>query len=91
MIIDLGPLAGTEGGKLMFQGNQKELEKENVSLTARYLTGKEEIATPSTRRSWKKSINLTGAAENNLKSIDQKNTPYYKSCTIESICMQGFT
>jgi len=70
MIIDLGPLAGTEGGKLMFQGNQKELEKENVSLTARYLTGKEEIATPSTRRSWKKSINLTGAAENNLKSID---------------------
>ncbi len=70
MIIDLGPLAGTEGGQLVFQGSQKELQKETKSLTARYMTGKESIELPKSRRAWKKSIQITGASEHNLKSID---------------------
>lgn len=69
-IIDLGPLAGTEGGELIFQGNQEDLLDETRSLTARYLTNKEEIALPSKRRTWKKHIRIEGASEHNLKSID---------------------
>ena len=69
-IIDLGPLAGTEGGTLTFQGTQKDLLKENNSLTAKYLTGIEKIETPKNRRKWTKSITIKGAAEHNLKSID---------------------
>ena len=69
-IIDLGPMAGTEGGELVFQGTFADMANEEISLTARYLTGREKIEMPNSRRSWKKSIVTKGAAENNLKSID---------------------
>ena len=37
MIIDIGPLAGRNGGEVVFQGTHKELASNNVSLTARYI------------------------------------------------------
>jgi excinuclease ABC subunit A len=69
-IIDIGPGAGTLGGNLVFQGSHDTLEKETVSLTARYLTGKDSIPVPSKRRSWKSFIEIKGASENNLRNID---------------------
>ena len=69
-IIDLGPMAGTEGGELVFQGSFQDMDVEEISLTARYLTGRESIMTPDSRRNWKKSIHVSGAQENNLKGID---------------------
>ncbi len=71
-LIDIGPLAGTHGGELVFQGTEKDLEKEQRSLTARYLTGKEKIETPAIRRKWNNYIQLQGARENNLKGVDVK-------------------
>ncbi|MCW3085457.1 MAG: excinuclease subunit [Bacteroidetes bacterium] len=71
-LIDIGPLAGTHGGELVFQGNHEDLEKEQRSLTARYLTGKEKIETPATRRKWNNYIQLQGARENNLQGVDVK-------------------
>jgi excinuclease ABC subunit A len=71
-LIDIGPMAGTRGGHLVFQGDHKDLQKEEKSLTARYLTGKEVIETPSSRRKWKRYIEITGARENNLKGVDVK-------------------
>jgi len=71
-IIDMGPMAGTNGGEVVFQGNHDDLISEEKSLTARYLTGKEVIEIPERRRSWKKSIHIFGARENNLKGIDVK-------------------
>ncbi len=71
-IIDIGPLAGTGGGNLVFQGNLKELEKEGKSLTALYLTGKEKIEIPKHRRKWNNYIEIKGARENNLKGINVK-------------------
>ena len=68
-IIDLGPEAGSLGGELIFQGDHKQLLK-SKSLTAKYLTGKEKIEVPAKRRVWKHAIELIGASENNLKSID---------------------
>jgi excinuclease ABC subunit A len=72
MLIDIGPMAGTHGGELVFQGKHEDLEKEERSLTALYLTGKEKIPTPSSRRKWNNFIELKGARENNLKGVDVK-------------------
>ncbi|HEX8517132.1 MAG TPA: excinuclease ABC subunit UvrA, partial [Bacteroidia bacterium] len=72
LLIDIGPLAGTHGGELVFQGRHEDLEKEERSLTARYLTGKEKIETPSGRRKWTNFIELKGARENNLKGVTVK-------------------
>lgn len=71
-LIDIGPMAGTQGGHLVFQGKNSDLAKEKDSLTAQYLTGKLKIETPSNRRSWNHFIELKGARENNLKGIDVK-------------------
>jgi excinuclease ABC subunit A len=72
LIIDIGPLAGLNGGEIMFFGNHDELEKDTISLTAKYLSGKEKIEVPSFRRKWNNYIQLSGARENNLKNIDVK-------------------
>ena len=71
-LIDIGPLAGTHGGELVFQGTHKDLATEKRSLTALYLTGKEKIEIPSFRRNWTHSIELIGVRENNLKGINVK-------------------
>jgi len=71
-IIDIGPLAGMNGGEVVFQGDHKELEKDEKSLTAKYLTGKEKIPVPTHRRKWTNSISIIGALENNLKGINVK-------------------
>lgn len=71
-IIDIGPYSGTHGGKLVFQGNWEKILQEENSLTARYLTGKDEIPIPSQRRKWKEFIEINGARENNLKGFSVK-------------------
>jgi len=68
-IIDIGPAAGTHGGELVFQGTIKDIGKGD-SYTTRYLSGKAAIPIPAIRRKWSRSINIIGATENNLKSID---------------------
>ena len=47
-----------------------DLIEEEESLTARYLTGKESIPLPKSRKKWYKSIDVFGARENNLKNVD---------------------
>lgn len=71
-IIDIGPYSGTHGGQLVFQGNWEKILQEENSLTARYLTGKDEIPIPSQRRKWKEFIEINGARENNLKGFSVK-------------------
>lgn len=71
-IIDIGPLAGTHGGEVVFQGNHDALMKAENSLTTKYLTGEEKIAIPSKRRKWNNYVKICGARENNLKNIDVK-------------------
>lgn len=71
-IIDIGPEAGTHGGNLVFSGTYKQIIKDSNSLTGRYLAGKEEIAIPSIRRTWRDHILIKGARENNLKNIAVK-------------------
>ncbi len=71
-IIDIGPKAGAQGGKIMASGELKEILKSN-SLTSQYLNGTKKIEVPSTRRKGNgKFIELKGAKTNNLKNVDAK-------------------
>ena len=72
LLIDIGPGAGMHGGEVIFIGNQKALANDTHSITAAYLSNREEIELPQKRRKWNNFIQLTGARENNLKSIDVK-------------------
>ncbi len=71
-IIDMGPMAGTHGGQVVFQGDHNDLILSEESLTAKYLTGRVEIPVPERRRPWNNSVTITGARENNLKNIEVK-------------------
>ncbi|MCQ2303392.1 MAG: excinuclease ABC subunit UvrA [Bacteroidales bacterium] len=71
-IIDIGPKAGNFGGKLVFQGDLKDLEQCPESLTAQYMTGKMEIPMPKRRRKSSNSIIIKGATQHNLKNITVK-------------------
>lgn len=68
-LIDIGPEAGINGGKLVFAGNYKEIVKDKDSLTGKYLSGELEIAVPKSRRKWTDKITIQGARENNLNGI----------------------
>ena len=79
-LIDVGPDAGTHGGEIVFQGSTEELNDspENIlkkyprSYTIKYLTGRDVIEPPKSRRKWNKAIELKGARMNNLRGIDVK-------------------
>lgn len=69
-LIDIGPGAGVHGGEIVAQGNPKEF-KNFDSVTAQYLNGKVEIATPDIRRQGNgNKIILKGASGNNLQDVD---------------------
>lgn len=68
-IVDIGPGAGSNGGEVLFDGTLEDLLKTDT-LTAQYLNGSKEIATPKERRELKYTIEVAGARENNLKNID---------------------
>jgi excinuclease ABC subunit A len=69
-VIDIGPYAGVEGGRIVGQGRVMDFD-ENASLTSQYLHHKKEIEIPKKRRKGSgKKITLKGASGNNLKSVD---------------------
>ncbi len=72
-IIDIGPGAGVHGGKVMAQGTAEEIKNVENSITGAYLSGRKQITVPKKRRTGnKKSIEIIGATENNLKNISVK-------------------
>ena len=72
-IVDVGPGAGIHGGEIVFAGTPEEIKKCDVSITGRYLSGKEKIEVPEKRRKGNgKFLEIKGARQNNLKNIDVK-------------------
>ncbi|MGF0095282.1 excinuclease ABC subunit UvrA [Peptoniphilus sp. SGI.035] len=70
-IVDIGPLAGVNGGRIVAQGTAEEIMKVEESITGAYLSGRRKIEVPKVRRkSNGKTIKVIGARENNLKNID---------------------
>ena len=70
-IIDIGPGAGADGGRLVAQGTVEDVSTHPTSITGQYLSGRKRIAVPLKRRSgsgyW---LEIKGAREHNLKNID---------------------
>ena len=70
-VIDLGPGAGEQGGRVVATGTPAEIEQSKKSITGRYLKGTEKIELPAKRRqNNKRRFIIKGARANNLKSID---------------------
>lgn len=71
MVVDIGPGAGEHGGKIVAVGTPKEIEKHPISLTGRFLAGKEIVQTnPITRSGNGNTLVVRGAKEHNLKAIN---------------------
>ncbi len=73
-IIDIGPEAGLNGGKIIAQGQIKDIVQEKQSITGTYLSGEKNINVPKKRRLAKNGryLEINGATGNNLKNIDFK-------------------
>ncbi|MDD4890688.1 MAG: excinuclease ABC subunit UvrA [Phycisphaerae bacterium] len=71
-IVDVGPGAGRHGGQIVAQGTLEQVLADERSITAKYLTGRCRIETPTERRrlNEKDSVDVIGASENNLKGVD---------------------
>ena len=70
-VVDIGPGAGINGGKVVHSGPYKELLQNKQSITGDYLSGRRQIETPKNRRSIdpKRSLSVVGAKANNLKNL----------------------
>ena len=72
-VIDMGPGAGLNGGRVVFIGTPKQLFRAKDSLTGKYLSGKLKIPVPTKRRNGNgKYLTIQGACQNNLKKINVK-------------------
>lgn len=70
-VVELGPGAGVNGGKIVEQGPPRKLLKSRDSLTGKYIRGDKEIPIPRKRRlASGKKLWIYGAREHNLKNID---------------------
>ena len=76
-LIDVGPDAGHLGGEIVYQGAIASIKASDIegnslnrSHTLRYLTGLDNIVTPTSRRPWNRHIDIKGARMNNLRGID---------------------
>jgi excinuclease ABC subunit A len=70
-VVDIGPGAGVNGGRVVSQGKPAELMADPNSLTGRYLTGAEAIPLPAKRRKPQaaRMLRLVGARGNNLRDV----------------------
>ena len=72
-VVDLGPGAGEHGGKVVAAGTLEDVINCPDSITGHYLSGRKRIPVPSKRRHANEAhLMISGARENNLKSVDVK-------------------
>ena len=70
VLVDIGPGAGAEGGYILSVGSLEDTLKNEQSLTAAYLSGRQFIAIPSHRRKPRAWLSLENAKANNLRGVD---------------------
>lgn len=72
-LVDIGPGAGEHGGQIIAQGTAQEVMANEHSITGQYLSGRKFIALPEKRRKSNGNyLEIRGASENNLKTINVK-------------------
>ncbi len=71
-VVDIGPRAGEHGGNIVVSGTVADLLASPDSLTGAYLSGRQSIPVPATRRPRKanREVAVKGAAEHNLRGVD---------------------
>ncbi|CAD7779501.1 MAG: UvrABC system protein A [Candidatus Methanoperedenaceae archaeon GB50] len=69
-ILDLGPGAGEDGGKIVYFGKLNGLLKANKSITGKYISGKKQISLSFKKRKPRRWLEIKGAAAHNLKNIN---------------------
>ncbi len=70
-VVDIGPGAGENGGRVVFQGPVARLKRSRKSLTGQYLSGRKKVGyLRSKRRQPRRSLRVIGAREHNLKNVD---------------------
>jgi excinuclease ABC subunit A len=88
-LLDIGPGAGIQGGKVVAAGSPAQVMKTNGSVTADYLSGSKSIAVPKKRRQGNgKSLVVKGARENNLKNVDAE-IPLGKLVVVSGVSGSG--
>ncbi|RYF05530.1 MAG: ATP-binding cassette domain-containing protein, partial [Deltaproteobacteria bacterium] len=70
-VLDMGPGAGVQGGSVVSAGTPKAIEKDPLSLTGAYLSGRRAVQVPTKRRPRRhEGIWVRGATGNNLRGVD---------------------
>ena len=71
-VVDIGPRAGEHGGNIVVSGTVADLLASPESLTGAYLSGRESIPVPASRRQRSKNreVAVKGASEHNLRGVD---------------------
>ncbi len=69
-IVDIGPGAGENGGRLVAEGTCEDIMRNPNSITGQFLSGKRAIPVPAKRREPRGFLTIRGARANNLKNID---------------------
>ena len=87
-IIDMGPKAGKQGGKIVFSGTLDEMISKNNTLTGQYMSGKKYIKIPKPRTVTYDHFTIKGAQGNNLKNIDVS-FPYNRFIAITGVSGSG--
>ncbi|MEM8734360.1 MAG: excinuclease ABC subunit UvrA, partial [Planctomycetota bacterium] len=71
LILDFGPGPGVRGGEVVTCGNLPDLAASETSSTGKFLSGREQIPIPESRREGNGlALKVTGATHNNLKNVD---------------------
>jgi excinuclease ABC subunit A len=88
-VLDLGPRAGTHGGKIIASGTPQDIIENKDSLTGKYLIGNASIKVQNKRRKGSgKLLTLIGATGNNLKNVTVK-FPLGKFTSITGVSGSG--
>jgi len=69
-IIDIGPGAGIHGGEIVAIGSPEQVIASTKSLTGDYLSGRQIISVPNTRKLTSEWLKIKGASGNNLKNVE---------------------
>lgn len=87
-MVEIGPTAGHDGGRIIYQGPTRQATQPGVSLTGEYLSKRRGVALPPVRRAVKSWLTLNGATGNNLQNVSVR-FPLEVLCVVTGVSGSG--